>query len=138
MSRSGSDSFNLVLVAVGGVLALGVTLYVAAREGARYPEPLEWWVEDGDADRGPAAIRAYGCGSCHVIPGIRNAEGKVGPALTGLREKQYIAGQIANDPEALVHWIMDPRHLAPGTAMPDLGVTEAKARDIAAFLYTIE
>ena len=54
----------------------------------------------------------------------------MGPALTGLREKQYIAGQVPNAPEALVRWILDPQAVAPGTAMPDLGLTEAEIADI--------
>jgi hypothetical protein len=31
---------------------------------------------------------------------------------------------------------MDPQRLSPGTAMPDLAVSERDARDISAFLYT--
>jgi len=34
------------------------------------------------------------------------------------------------------HWIQDPQHVSPGTAMPNLGVGKEDARDITAFLYT--
>jgi cytochrome c1 len=34
------------------------------------------------------------------------------------------------------HWIQDPQHVAPGTDMPNLGVSGGDARDITAFLYT--
>lgn len=138
MRALGPDSFNVVIVVIGAVLALGVAMHLAVRDAAHYPVPLEWWVDGGDPAEGPGVIEAYGCGSCHRIPGVRHAVGEVGPALIGLRQKQYIAGQIPNAPEELVRWIMHPQRIAPGTAMPDLGVTEADARDIAAYLYTID
>jgi cytochrome c2 len=33
---------------------------------------------------------------------------------------------------------MSPQEMEPGTAMPDVGVTEADARDMAAYLYTLQ
>ena len=51
--------------------------------------------------------------------------------------RAYIAGQLPNDPENLVRWIQDPQGVEPGTAMPNLGVTAAVARDMAAYLYTL-
>jgi cytochrome c1 len=46
-----------------------------------------------------------------------------------------IAGHLPNTPANLVRWIMHPQEVAPGTLMPDLGVPERQARDIAAYLY---
>jgi cytochrome c len=94
-------------------------------------------VVGGDAARGKAAIAMYGCGSCHTIPGIRTATGMVGPPLMRWSQRTYIAGQVPNTPEFLVRWIETPQTIEPGTAMPNLGVTEGHARDIAAYLYTI-
>jgi cytochrome c1 len=37
----------------------------------------------------------------------------------------------------LIRWIQDPPSIDPKTAMPNVRVTEADARDIAAFLYTL-
>lgn len=34
-----------------------------------------------------------------------------------------------------MRWIRSPDEIRPGTVMPTLGVTEAEARDIAAYLY---
>lgn len=82
------------------------------------------------------AIDTYGCGSCHTIPGIRGADGLVGPPLTRFHERPYIAGQLPNTPENLVHWIMNPQEVAPGTAMPDLEVLEQDARVIATYLQS--
>jgi cytochrome c1 len=36
----------------------------------------------------------------------------------------------------MVRWIVNPRAIDSLTAMPNLGVTEGEARDIAAYLYT--
>jgi len=79
----------------------------------------------------------YGCGACHVIPGVTGATGMVGPPLDGWSRRVYIAGNLANTPENLVRWIRYPQAVEPGTAMPDLGVNEADARDIAAYLYSL-
>ena len=48
---------------------------------ARADEPA-WLVPGGDAERGPALIRAYGCAACHAVPGVEGADGNVGPPLT--------------------------------------------------------
>jgi cytochrome c len=92
-------------------------------------------VAGGDAARGRVKIAAYGCGSCHSIGGVPGANSNVGPPLDAFAERSYIAGALPNTPESLVRWIMDPQGIEPGTAMPDLGVVERDARDIAAYLY---
>jgi cytochrome c1 len=75
-----------------------------------------------------------GCGACHVIPGIRMAQGRVGPELRDLRRQVYIAGSLPNTPENLVAWVRQPQHIDPATAMPNLGLTQQDAADIAAYL----
>lgn len=40
-----------------------------------------------------------------------------------------------NTPGNLMHWIQHPQTVVPGNGMPELGVTEDQARDIAAYLY---
>jgi cytochrome c2 len=94
-------------------------------------------VPGGDAERGQRSIAGYGCGSCHTIPGVRGAHGLVGPPLTGMASRSYIAGQLANTPENMVRWLMDPPAVEPGTAMPSVVRNEQAARDIAAYLYTL-
>jgi cytochrome c len=90
----------------------------------------------GDPRRGAAAIRAYGCGSCHTIRGIRGANGLVGPPLTGIAQRSYVAGVLTNTPENLVRWIQNPPAVDPKTAMPNVGVTYRDAVDIAGYLYS--
>ena len=92
-------------------------------------------VPGGDPQRGRAAVLQYGCTSCHAIPGVDSVEDGVGPDLDDLNNQRYIAGQIPNRPEELIRWIQDPQEVEPGTLMPDLGVSEQDARDIAAYLY---
>ena len=94
-------------------------------------------VAGADAARGVQRIIDYGCGSCHVIAGVSGANGRVGPALNGLAQRVYIAGKLQNTPANLVRWIQFPQEVSPGVDMPDLGVTEAAANDIAAYLYTL-
>jgi cytochrome c len=91
----------------------------------------------GDPDKGRAAIGQYGCGSCHDIPGIRSARGTVGPPLGRIAVRTYLAGRLSNSPANMMRWIRHPQLVEPGTAMPEMGVTDGDARDIAAFLYTL-
>jgi len=94
-----------------------------------------WSVQGGDQRRGRQAILKYGCHACHVISSVREATGRVGPKLEDIEEQIYLGGVLPNHPENMVRWIRNPREFSPETAMPDLGVTEQDARDIAAFLY---
>jgi cytochrome c len=91
----------------------------------------------GDAARGVAAVRRYGCDACHSIPGVPGADRKVGPSLAGIDRRMYIGGVLPNSPGNLIRWIRAPREVDPNTAMPNLGVTQQDARDIAAYLYTL-
>jgi cytochrome c len=87
----------------------------------------------GDVERGQHAFMAYGCGGCHSVKGV--AMGKVGPALDGVGGRAIIGGRMENKPDNLMRWIVDPQGVSPGTAMPNLGVKPADARDLSAFLY---
>jgi putative membrane protein len=93
-------------------------------------------VVGGDPERGALAFRRYGCGSCHTVDGVPGAAGLVGPPLGGIGARTYVAGVLTNTPEHLARWIQSPQEVDSLTAMPDLGVTHADARDIATWLYT--
>jgi cytochrome c1 len=94
-------------------------------------------VEGGNAHRGALVIAQYGCGSCHTIPGVRAADGLVGPPLLWWSRRTFIAGQLPNTPENLVRWVRYPQSVDPHTAMPELGLSDQQARDVAAYLYTL-
>ena len=91
----------------------------------------------GSPERGKAALAAFGCSSCHTIPGVHGPNGLVGPPLGGIASRSYIGGVVPNTPDNMVRWIMDPPALAPRTAMPNLGVGTGDARDMATYLYTL-
>jgi len=92
----------------------------------------------GDPARGRAAIYHYGCASCHTIPGIRGADSLVGPPLERVAARTYIGGVLTNSPDNMMRWLKDPRAVDPLTAMPNLGIGESDARDIASYLYTLK
>ena len=91
----------------------------------------------GNSERGKLAIEKYGCPSCHSIPGIPTARSKVGPPLDGIAERSYVAGVIPNSPDNLIRWIQNPPAVDDKTVMPNMGVTDKDARDIATYLYTL-
>jgi cytochrome c2 len=91
----------------------------------------------GDAERGRLLLRQFGCGTCHRIPGVADAQGNVGPSLEGVARRVYLAGVVPNSPDGMVRWIRAPQAFDVRTAMPNLGVSEAHARDMVAYLYTL-
>jgi mono/diheme cytochrome c family protein len=92
----------------------------------------------GNVEAGRRALGQYLCATCHQIPGVTGANNHVGPPLNGIATRRYIGGIIANNPENMVRWLMDPQQFDPLSAMPALGVSDKDARDIAAFLYTLD
>jgi mono/diheme cytochrome c family protein len=93
--------------------------------------------------QGVKVVLQFGCGSCHTIPNIPGATGKIGPDLGGpvpIGQRKLIAGNAVpnNSPEDLAKWIQDPPSLKPGTAMPKLNLSADQAAAAAAYLYTIQ
>ncbi|HSP13209.1 MAG TPA: c-type cytochrome [Thermoanaerobaculia bacterium] len=92
----------------------------------------------GNADHGKQLIQQYGCQACHTVPGVPGPMGVIGPPLDKMALRGFIAGKVQNSPANLAKWLQDPQALDPGNAMPNLGVTPADARDIAAYLFTLK
>jgi putative membrane protein len=118
------------------VLALLVSLTTAACGSVPHAEEVRL-LTGGDPYRGRERIGHYGCDTCHTIPGVPTADATVGPPLTQVARRMYLAGHIANSPENMMRWIQHPRAHDPLTAMPEMAVTERDSRDIAAYLYTL-
>ena len=91
--------------------------------------------DGGNARVGKIEIRKYGCNACHEISGVPGAHGLIGPPLTNIGQRYYIAGELANTPNNLMSWIQHPHRIEPHTLMPEMGVSEQDSRDIAAYLY---
>ncbi|MEU3453402.1 c-type cytochrome [Micromonospora sp. NPDC006766] len=118
--------------------ALAVLALVTAGGCASSPPPPPPQTRAGHPERGAQLIAQYGCGSCHTIPGIDRADGLVGPPLTRFGARSYIAGKLPNSDDNLRRWISDPQAVVPGNAMPNLGIDQIDAQDIAAYLYTLD
>jgi cytochrome c len=86
---------------------------------------------NGDPQRGEALLATYGCNTCH-------STGAVGPPFTHMASRSYIAGRFPNIQIWMTEWIEHPQRLKPGTAMPELGVSEHDARDMAAYLAMLK
>jgi cytochrome c len=124
------------LAALALLLALlrGAPAEVGAEAAMLPPRPAI----EGDVARGRRLFQSYGCGACHLAPGVRTARGRSGPPLHRFARRGFIAGMVPNHAENLILWIMDPQAVIPGTAMPDVGVRLEHARHIAAYLYSLE
>ncbi len=128
--------FTLGLLAVGFVAAatsLGVQRWQT--QGAAQKTAHE--LTGGDVRLGKAAFARYRCGACHAIRAVEGADGQAGPALDKVALRSFLAGSQPNDPQHMIAWIQHPQAIEPGVGMPDVGLTDAEARDVAAYLYTL-
>jgi len=91
----------------------------------------------GNVEAGSKAITRYNCGACHRIPGVAGATGTVGPGLNGIAVRAEIAGMLVNSPDNLTRWLQHPQQVLPSNGMPDQGLSDREARDVAAYLYTL-
>jgi cytochrome c len=92
-------------------------------------------VTGGIPEKGKDAIGKHGCIACHTIDGM-SSEAMVGPPLTRMAARSYLAGNMQNNASNLIRFIQHPREVHNDTAMPEMGLTDGEARDIAAYLYT--
>lgn len=99
-------------------------------------EVKRWAAEatGGDPDHGQSALHKYGCISCHTVDGI-SGDASVGPPLVRMAARSYLAGNLENSAANITRFIQHPRQVHNDTAMPEMGVTDQDARDIAAYLY---
>lgn len=118
-------------------LAIALALLSVAMLGACVRRPAEptWAKFGGDPSRGAVLIGRFSCGACHQVAGVQGANGQVGPPLSTFASRTMIAGVLPNTPENLVRWLRHPQSVVPGNAMPDVGLSDQQARDIAAYLY---
>lgn len=115
--------------------ALAVCM-VATLAGCDKTPPQGDQFAGGDPRVGQQLIARYGCAACHQIAGIAHADSRVGPSLKDLLKRSYVGGKLPNNAANLELWIMHPRAVNPNTAMPELGVSQTEARDMAAYLYS--
>lgn len=110
-------------------LSWAVLVLAVAACGSRLPEA---------AERGRTALHQHACQSCHVIPGVVGSDRHVGPPLAGFARRTLIAGRLPNTRDNLVAWIREPQRIDPNSAMPSMGVNQADAQDMAAYLEHLD
>jgi mono/diheme cytochrome c family protein len=136
VNSDGTGAAHPHLMAIARIVAaFAVGALTACSDAPDVPDHLR--IAGAEPARGRALIRAYGCGTCHRINGVHGARGTVGPSLDRFAQRSVVAGILPNTPRVLVAWLIDPPAIDPRTAMPAMGLDEANARDIAAYLYTL-
>ncbi len=122
--------------------ARDIATYLVQREGRAEgfrAEPAN--LKAADASHGRALMEEKGCGSCHVFSGVAALP------VTPSKQAGLMSKGIALAPDLrfvrdryeaprLVAWLLDPPSVKPDTAMPDFKLSQAEARDIAAYLMT--
>ena len=116
------------------VIAATLVLLAACKK----PEPPAPAAPPADPVRGKLLIEQFNCTACHVIPGVEGSRGMIGPALDHVASKPTIAEKHQNNPQTMAKWIQNPQSFDPANTMPALGINDADARDIAAYLFTLK
>ena len=116
------------------VSAVGLLGLAACADKAEAPRALA----GADPAEGLRLIRSQGCGACHDIPGVAWPKGRTGGSLAGVGARPMIAGRLPNQPAIMAAFVRDAPSLLPDTGMPPMPLSEAEARDIAAYLYTLD
>jgi cytochrome c len=119
------------------LLSVATYFYVAEAHAGRERQAYVAEMTGGDPVQGRELMVRFGCGACHTISGVPGAEALVGPPLSQMAQRSYIAGVLTNTPEHMIRWIQNPPGVDPLTAMPNLRVSETDARSIAAYLYSL-
>lgn len=105
------------------------------QQPAAKPETLT-----GDAAAGQKLFASLPCIGCHTINGT-NAAGVVGPNLTHLASRGFIAGGVLHNTTAeLSAWVKDAQSIKPGNTMPSFKdqLTDAQVSQIVAYLNTLK
>jgi cytochrome c1 len=91
----------------------------------------------GDPATGRRLFLTAGCGGCHTLTDLPTATGVAGPNLANVTLRPTLAGDaIPMTPDFLARFLLDPAAVKPDSTMPNLGLTAAEARDLAAYLYS--
>ena len=48
------------------------------------------------------------------------------------------SAQAVTAPSSVIRWLIDAPSMDPGTAMPPMPLTQDQARDVAAYLYSLD
>lgn len=123
-----------------GVSAAAFQEWAAAQQQLAGPPATE------AAQRGQEVFVAKGCIACHSINGVPAATGRVGPNLTHLWSRDFIAGGILLRTEETVRmWVHNAPSVKSGTTMPNFSdvtaanyIDEQTLGDLMAYLNTLK
>jgi hypothetical protein len=98
----------------------------------------------GDPARGRALLEAKGCATCHRMSGVKALRAAPIPVKLSdarLAKAIRLAPDLARARERLLpgyfeRWVAKPSAVDPDALMPDLPLTTAEARDLAAYVLT--
>ncbi len=110
----------------------GVT---TASQGATVQQPSSAAKQGAEYAAGEKLFTTKGCIGCHSLQAVNAPKGMVGPNLANIGARSYIgAGMLKNTDENLARWIRDPQGIKKGILMPNLGINEADAKALVAYL----
>lgn len=105
-------------------------------------------------DQGKALFTAKGCIACHTAAGVPGATAKHGPNLSAIgdpaKRPQIADGKgqpcegcaasagLPNTPAGMKQWLTNPPGVKPGTAMPNLSLSDSEKDSLIAFLATLK
>jgi cytochrome c oxidase subunit 2 len=94
--------------------------------------------ETAEQERGRQFVTSHACVACHTVRGTA-AAGTLGPDLTHLGSRQYIAaGLLPVTRGSLAAWIADPQTIKPGSNMPDVSMTADELNSVSAYLAALQ
>jgi cytochrome c oxidase subunit II len=109
------------------------------------PEQFAAWVknqqqpgaQDPKVAEGRQIFESQACMNCHAVSGTA-AKGTFGPDLTHLMSRATLAsGAMANTPENLRAWIVNPNTFKPGALMPAMQLSDHQVDAVTAYLETL-
>jgi cytochrome c oxidase subunit 2 len=107
----------------------------------------EWLVHESEpaaaitdplAQEGETLFMSLACARCHAVRGTA-ATGQLGPDLTHFGSRQTLAAAtLANTPENLAQWLLDPDHAKPGSLMPATHLSEEQLDALVTYLESLQ
>lgn len=91
-----------------------------------------------DAIAGERLFFAHTCSNCHTIQGT-SARATIGPDLTKIGSRKELGGgAIENSTENLTRWMKNPQAIKPGCKMPNFNLNDEHARQLVAYLESLD
>jgi cytochrome c oxidase subunit 2 len=94
--------------------------------------------DNDDTRDGERVFTRGACAGCHTIRGTA-AVGRTGPDLTHVGSRRTIgAGLFETTQGSLAAWIADPQALKPGNTMPQVSLSPAELKALAAYMASLK